>query len=119
MILFNIYAPSLVQQDSVTIDSIDTTVHTYEANQELSRFTPEATYKAWFRILGSLGNVNKIRSPEQHNRIMKTLFDIWKMLCRVCSFFEYLSHVEIVFFRYMCVQKNLNWVIPTLKVHHY
>ena len=74
---------SLVPQDSVTMDSIDTAVFSQEPNQELSRPTPEGAYKAWFRILGSLGNINQIRSPEQHHRIMKTLFDIWKMLSRV------------------------------------
>lgn len=73
----------LVPQDSVTMDSIDTAVFSQESNQELSRPTPEGAYKAWFRILGSLGNINQIRSPEQHHRIMKTLLDIWKMLCRV------------------------------------
>ena len=38
-------------------------------------------------MLGSLGNINKISLPEQHNRIMKTLIDIWKMLCRVNEIF--------------------------------
>ena len=65
------------------MDSIDTAVYANEQNHELPRLTPEAAYKAWFRILGSLGNINQIRSPEQHNRIMKTLLDVWKMLCRV------------------------------------
>ena len=65
------------------MDSIDTAVYTNDQNHDLPRLTPEAAYKAWFRILGSLGNINQIRSPEQHNRIMKTLLDVWKMLCRV------------------------------------
>lgn len=74
---------NLVPQDSTTIDSIDTAVYLQEQNYEASRLAPETAYTAWFRMLGSLGNINQIRSPEQHNRIMKTLFDIWKMLCRV------------------------------------
>lgn len=62
-----------------------------EQNYEVSRLAPETAYTAWFRMLGSLGNINQIRSPEQHNRIMKTLFDIWKMLCRVRKIFLFLS----------------------------
>lgn len=73
----------IVPQDSATMDSIDTAVYTNDQNHDLPRLTPEAAYKAWFRILGSLGNINQIRSPEQHNRIMRTLLDVWKMLCRV------------------------------------
>ncbi|CAF0735212.1 unnamed protein product [Adineta ricciae] len=70
-------------QDTATIDSIDTAVYSNEQNYESSRLAPETAYTAWFRMLGSLGNINQIRSPEQHNRIMKTIFDIWKMLCRI------------------------------------
>lgn len=73
----------LVPHDSATIDSIDTAVYMQEQIYESSRLAPETAYTAWFRMLGSLGNINQIRSPEQHNRIMKTLFEIWKMLCRV------------------------------------
>jgi hypothetical protein len=60
----------------------------HEQNYEASRLAPETAYTAWFRMLGSLGNVNQIRSAEQHNRIMRTLYDIWKMLCRVRGEFE-------------------------------
>jgi len=61
----------------------------HEQNYESTRLAPETAYTAWFRMLGSLGNVNQIRSAEQHNRIMKTLFDIWKMLCRVRKNFHF------------------------------
>jgi hypothetical protein len=84
-----------VPHDTATLDSIDTTIYTQEQNYELTRLAPEAAYKAWFRILGSLGNINQIRSPEQHNRIMKTLFDIWKMLCRVKSIVHRRSLISI------------------------
>ncbi|CAF1014308.1 unnamed protein product [Adineta steineri] len=70
-------------QDSATIDSIDTATYMHEHTYESSRLAPETAYTAWFRMLGSLGNINQIRSAEQHNRIMRTLFDIWKMLCRI------------------------------------
>lgn len=77
-----------VPQDSTTIDSTDTAIYTQEQIYESYRLAPETAYTAWFRMLGSLGNINQIRSPEQHNRIMKTLFEIWKMLCRVISLID-------------------------------
>ena len=69
----------------------------HDQNYEASRLAPETAYTAWFRMLGSLGNVNQIRSPEQHNRIMKTLFDIWKMLCRVRN--DRVNFYTFIFFR--------------------
>lgn len=72
-----------VPQDTATVDSIDTTVYVNEQNFELARLAPETVYTTWFRMLGSLGNINQIRSAEQHNRIMKTLLEIWTMLCDV------------------------------------
>jgi hypothetical protein len=84
-------------QDSATIDSIDTAVYMHEHNYEASRLAPETAYTAWFRMLGSLGNINQIRSAEQHNRIMKTLYDIWKMLCRIHVQSKDTQHGDIYF----------------------
>ncbi|CAF1045593.1 unnamed protein product [Rotaria sp. Silwood1] len=84
-------------QDSTTIDSIDTTIYTHEQNFETTRLAPETAYTAWFRMLGSLGNINQIRSAEQHNRIMKTLFDIWKMLCRIHILSKDTLHGDLYF----------------------
>ncbi|CAF1505412.1 unnamed protein product, partial [Didymodactylos carnosus] len=68
-------------QDSTTIDSSDTAMGARD-NSSLP-LEPETAYTAWFRMLGSLGNINQIQSPDQHNRIMKTLYEIWKILCRI------------------------------------
>ena len=72
-----------VQHDAVTIDSIDTTTYGSDRSPEALRSTPETAYTTWFRMLGSLGNINQIQSAEQHHRIMRTLFELWEILCRV------------------------------------
>lgn len=72
-----------VQHDAVTIDSIDTTTYGSDRSSEGLRSTPETAYTTWFRMLGSLGNINQIQSAEQHHRIMRTLFELWEILCRV------------------------------------
>ncbi|CAF3004104.1 unnamed protein product [Rotaria sp. Silwood2] len=84
-------------QDSATIDSIDTAIYIHEQNYESTRLAPETAYTAWFRMLGSLGNINQIRSAEQHNRIMRTLFDIWKMLCRIHILSKDTLHGDLYF----------------------
>ncbi|CAM4909308.1 unnamed protein product [Rotaria socialis] len=84
-------------QDSVTLDSIDTAVYNHEQGYEAERLAPETAYTAWFRMLGSLGNINQIRCAEQHNRIMRTLFDIWKMLCRIHILSKDTLHGDLYF----------------------
>ncbi|CAF0804920.1 unnamed protein product [Didymodactylos carnosus] len=68
-------------QDATTIGSTNTAVNVNNILQ--IRLEPKTAYTSWFRMLGSLGNINHIQSSEQHNRIIKTLNEIWKMLCRI------------------------------------
>jgi len=81
----------------------------HEQNYESLRLAPETAYTAWFRMLGSLGNINQIRSPEQHHRIMKTLFDIWKMLCRVGNICINVFVLKIRFLDSCTIKRYSTW----------
>lgn len=99
---------------------MDTATYTQDQNYELLRLAPETAYTAWFRMLGSLGNINQIRSPEQHNRIMRTLFDIWKMLCRVEKHLILFFFCKSIFLiRFTFYRKILCMVTYILTVHRY
>lgn len=51
---------------------------------------PVAAVVLWRRVLGILGNVNKIKDPAIHAKVLECLTSIWNMLAKVtftfCSF---------------------------------
>lgn len=39
----------------------------------------------WRRMLGALGDINKIKNPGHHAQVMKCLWDLWQQLAKVSS----------------------------------
>ena len=46
-------------------------------------WSPVAAVILWRRMLGILGNVNKIKEPTIHAKVFKCLTSIWNMLAKV------------------------------------
>ena len=46
-------------------------------------WTPVSATVLWRRMIGILGNVNKIKDEEIHAKVFEHLIDVWKMLLTV------------------------------------
>ena len=57
---------------------------------------PVAAVVLWRRVLGILGNVNKIKDPAIHAKVLECLTSIWNMLAKVVCISCY--HKEILSF---------------------
>ena len=51
---------------------------------------PVSAIALWRRMLGILGNVNKIKAPAIHAKVFECLTSIWNMLDKVLSSFFFL-----------------------------
>lgn len=56
---------------------------------------PVAAVVLWRRMLGILGNVNKIKDPAIHAKVLECLTSIWNMLAKV-AFFMLLNSVTVI-----------------------
>ena len=50
-------------------------------------WTPMSAIVLWRRMIGMLGNVNKIKDQDIHAKVFAHLIEIWSMLRTVCLFF--------------------------------
>ena len=56
---------------------------------------PVAAVVLWRRVLGILGNVNKIKDPAIHAKVLECLTSIWNMLAKVTFTLNFILSISI------------------------
>ena len=64
------------------------------AGGTMPNWTPDVAVVLWQRMLGCLGDVNKIDDPEIHASVFVYLCDLLDTLFRVSSFFVFFQTIE-------------------------
>lgn len=68
----------------MSVDSLDE-LKSIIAGGTVPGWTPDVAVVLWQRMLGCLGNVNKIEEPDIHAAVFDALSDLLDTLCRVTS----------------------------------
>lgn len=59
---------------------------------------PVAAVVLWRRVLGILGNVNKIKDPAIHAKVLECLTSIWNMLAKVMFTLNFILSISFKIF---------------------
>ena len=71
---------TLVEKTEALVTTVEPSVI---AGGKTEGWTPVSAIVLWRRMMGILGNVNKVKDPEIHAKVFEHLIEIWNMLLTV------------------------------------